>query len=106
MTQDIREMVREVSNKIWNSGNKLTHNQLDEILIDLLHQTEQRVREERDGEWRERITLARNNYVEQARELFPWAISSQEKTPLGLEILNGKIKALSDLLSTEGKGEK
>ncbi len=40
------ERLREVSDKIWNAGSKLTHNELDEILHSLLSLERQKLKEE------------------------------------------------------------
>lgn len=49
-TQSWEEEAREIVNKIWNSGKSLTHHQLDELIMPLLHQVEEKVALEAYGQ--------------------------------------------------------
>ncbi len=45
MNEELKQKARETSNKIWNTGGKLTHNEIDELIFTLLDQAKKSERE-------------------------------------------------------------
>lgn len=98
------QQIREASNKIWNAGPKLTHNQIDEILTDLVATaTQQAVELERK---RQDVIYAVTHIgflAKYDREILDLALE-QLPMPMRQEFFR-KMKIIVEALSQKGLDE-
>lgn len=81
---DVTKIIREASDKIWNAGEKLTHNQIDEIVASAVSQ-------------------ARSEWVQEAREEI---MSSPEYRRSGVSPLKDVIDRVLPALQVEEECER